>query len=56
MDENKCKKCGQSGEGYKCDQCGAEAKEHDPEHKPCGGDHCLMKCGSCKEAETKCRC
>ncbi len=42
-------------EGYKCDQCGAEADEHDENHE-CGGEHCLPKCVGCGEAEAKCRC
>jgi len=50
-----CKKCGGETEDFKCDMCGAEAKEHDDAHK-CGGDHCMPKCKACSEAETKCSC
>ena len=42
-------------EGYKCDMCGAESKEHDENHS-CGGAHCMPKCAMCNEAETKCSC
>ena len=50
-----CKKCGGETEGHKCDVCGAESKEHDPQHK-CGGEHCMPKCKACSEAEAKCTC
>lgn len=50
-----CKKCQGETEGYKCDVCGAEAKEHDSAHK-CGGEHCMPKCKACNEAEAKCVC
>lgn len=53
--ENKCKKCGEKTDDYKCDMCGAEAKEHDSNHS-CGGNHCVAKCAGCGEAETKCTC
>lgn len=42
-------------EGYKCDVCGQECPEHDPNHS-CGGDHCMPKCSGCGEAESKCSC
>lgn len=50
-----CKTCGGATEGYKCDMCGAEAKEHDANHT-CGGDHCMPKCAACAKAETQCSC
>lgn len=50
-----CKNCSGSTEGYKCDMCGAESENHDDKHV-CGGDHCVAKCSSCNEAETKCIC
>ena len=50
-----CKTCGGATEGYKCDVCGVEAKEHDANHK-CGSEHCVAKCVGCGEAETKCSC
>ncbi|MEX1026389.1 MAG: hypothetical protein WD049_00045 [Candidatus Paceibacterota bacterium] len=50
-----CNKCGKEGDGHKCDMCGAEAAEHDPNHE-CGGDHCMVKCSGCNEAEAKCAC
>lgn len=53
--ENKCKKCDGKIEGYKCDMCGAEAAEHDEKHS-CGGNHCVAKCASCDQVETKCSC
>lgn len=56
MDEmKKCQKCGMTAEGYKCEDCGAEAAEHDPMHS-CGGEKCVAKCSGCSEAETKCAC
>lgn len=56
MDEmKKCQKCGMDAEGYKCDMCGVESQEHDSNHD-CGGDHCLLKCSGCGEAETNCSC
>lgn len=60
MDEmKKCQKCGMDADGYKCEICGAESKEHDPNHA-CGdepaGTHCVLKCSGCDEAETKCSC
>ena len=56
MEENKkCVKCGKEVDGYKCDMCGAEAKEHDAMHG-CGGEHCMPKCKGCNEAEVKCSC
>ena len=51
----KCLKCGGNVSGFKCDMCGAEAAEHDEKHS-CGGDHCVAKCASCDQAETKCSC
>ena len=51
-----CTTCEKTAEGYKCEQCGAEAKTHDPEHKPCGAEHCVQKCVGCDKAETKCSC
>jgi len=50
-----CKKCGKDTDGYKCDTCGAESKEHDDKHS-CGGEHCMQKCKACNEAEAKCAC
>lgn len=55
MEDKRCGKCGGESEGYKCDQCGAEAREHDAQHG-CGGDRCMPKCRGCKEAEAKCSC
>lgn len=50
-----CKKCEGDTDGFKCGRCGAEAKEHDDKHK-CGGEHCMPKCATCKEAEAKRAC
>lgn len=50
-----CSKCGKDTEGYKCDMCGVEAKEHDAHHS-CGGDHCIPKCKACGQAQVKCTC
>ena len=50
-----CKKCSGATEGYKCDVCGEESKEHNETHR-CGGEHCVQKCAACKQAETKCTC
>jgi hypothetical protein len=50
-----CSQCGGPTEGYKCDLCGAEAKEHDDGHA-CGGDHCVPKCTGCNEAQSNCTC
>ena len=58
MEEVKCKKCempADSPMAYKCDSCGEEAQEHDPNHE-CGGEHCVVKCSGCKESETNCTC
>lgn len=58
MEDLKCKNCGMAADSpmsHKCDTCGAEAKEHDEKHE-CGGEHCVVKCSGCKEAETKCSC
>ncbi len=52
---DKCKKCGGDTHGCKCDMCGAELDEHDPNHA-CGGEHCVAKCSACNEAETNCTC
>ena len=51
----KCKTCEGPAEGYKCDECGAESKMHDPNHE-CGGEHCMPKCAGCEEAEELCMC
>ena len=51
----KCKKCGMKADGYKCELCGVESKNHDPNHV-CGGAHCVLKCSGCGQAETKCTC
>lgn len=53
--EKKCAKCEGKVSGYKCDMCGAEAVEHDEKHS-CGGNHCVAKCASCSQSETKCSC
>lgn len=53
-----CKKCGKPADtpmAYKCDECGAEAREHDAGHE-CGGEHCVVKCSGCHMAETRCGC
>lgn len=55
MENNKCKKCGKEGEGYKCDLCGAESQEHDHNHS-CGGEHCVCKCSGCHKTQTHCDC
>ena len=52
---NTCKTCDKEAEGYKCADCGAEAKEHDEMHA-CGDDRCQPKCSECKEAEENCTC
>lgn len=52
---DKCSKCGMGAEGFKCDSCGAESAEHDPQHA-CGGDHCMPKCKGCGQAQVKCPC
>lgn len=54
-EEKKCMKCGGETKGYKCDMCGALADKHDANHS-CGGDHCVSKCASCDQSETKCAC
>jgi RecJ-like exonuclease len=53
--EKECAKCGGKVSGYKCDVCGTEVEQHDEKHS-CGGNHCVAKCSSCHQAETKCRC
>ena len=53
--DTQCKTCGGATEGYKCDTCGEESSVHVESHR-CGGEHCVPKCTSCKEAETKCTC
>ncbi len=58
MENTTCKKCGKAADSqmpYKCDVCGAESKEHDPNHG-CGGDHCVVKCSGCEKSETQCTC
>lgn len=58
MENVTCKKCARPADApmaYKCDMCNDEAAEHDPNHG-CGGDHCMVKCSGCKEAESKCSC
>lgn len=47
--------CNGPTEGYKCDVCGSESAEHDANHEH-GGEHCVAKCQTCNEAETKCTC
>ncbi|HEY4475206.1 MAG TPA: hypothetical protein VJB92_00555 [Candidatus Paceibacterota bacterium] len=53
--KGKCKKCGKPTEGYKCDMCGSESKNHEVNHS-CGGIHCIPKCSGCGQAEEKCAC
>ena len=58
MENTNCKKCAMASDSpmaYKCDMCGAEAKDHDANHA-CGGDHCVVKCSGCKKSETQCTC
>lgn len=50
-----CVKCKKDTQGFKCENCGEEAAEHDPNHT-CGGKSCVGKCVGCNEAETKCSC
>ena len=63
MDDNNmtsCKTCSKPTDGYKCDMCGAEAQEHDPNHANpehgCSGANCVSKCQPCGQAENKCAC
>lgn len=52
-----CPKCHGEAEGWKCAICGAEAGEHDPNHKHEGSDrYCTMKCKGCGEADVHCNC
>lgn len=56
MDEmKKCSTCGMDTEGYKCEMCGEESAEHDPNHH-CGGERCMSKCKGCGQAQSKCAC
>ncbi len=58
MENSHCKKCSMPADSpmaCKCDMCGAEATEHDPNHA-CGADHCVVKCSGCKKSETQCDC
>lgn len=50
-----CKTCSGPIKGFKCDECGATASKHDPDHE-CGGDHCMPMCAGCEEAEELCMC
>lgn len=52
---NTCKTCGKETDGYKCDICGAVSAAHD-EHHTHGGEHCMVRCKACGEAEVKCTC
>jgi len=54
-ENNTCGTCNRPTDGWKCDKCGVEAREHDDMHG-CGGDHCVGKCSECGHAETKCNC
>ena len=58
MENPNCKKCDKpadSPDAYKCDMCPAVSATHDPNHS-CGGEHCVVRCSGCKEAETQCSC
>lgn len=50
-----CTKCSKPTQGYKCDVCGVESATHDEQHVH-GGEHCMLKCGACNEAQVKCTC
>jgi len=50
-----CSTCQGGIDGYKCDTCGAESVEHDPDHE-CGSEHCMPKCAGCGEAQVNCSC
>lgn len=50
-----CATCGKATSGYKCDMCGAESADYDPNHA-CGGEHCVAKCSGCGQAENRCIC
>ena len=55
MGDDACVTCGSLTDGFKCEECGAEAEFHDEEHE-CGGEHCMPKCSGCGEPEVKCSC
>ncbi|MDO8183487.1 MAG: hypothetical protein Q7T49_00685 [bacterium] len=55
MDDNKCATCSGETKGYKCEECGTEAEQHDAAHA-CGGDKCKPMCAGCNMTDSKCTC
>lgn len=52
-----CAKCSGETEGWKCSICGAEADEHDADHKhEDSARYCAPKCKSCSESDVHCKC
>jgi hypothetical protein len=53
----RCAKCGELADGWKCAICGSIAGEHDPGHHHVGSDrYCTLRCTGCGQADVHCTC